>query len=69
MEPIELGINMNSNSENDEVLFGDEFNLNYFGITTGNNIMAWEICNWIFVACKYVYEVWANSQVNQLLST
>lgn len=25
----------------DEVLFGDDFNLNYFGIGNGNNIMAW----------------------------
>lgn len=39
MEPIELGINMNSNAENDDDgLFGDEFNLNYF-ITPGSNIM------------------------------
>lgn len=39
MEPIELGINMNANNENDDDgLFGDEFNLNYF-ITPGNNIM------------------------------
>lgn len=38
MEPIELGINMNTNAENDDGLFGDEFNLNYF-ITPGNNIM------------------------------
>lgn len=40
MEPIELGINMNTNSENDDDdgLFGDEFNLNYF-ITPGSNIM------------------------------
>lgn len=40
MEPIELGINMNTNSANDDDdgLFGDEFNLNYF-ITPGSNIM------------------------------
>lgn len=38
MEPIELGINMNSNTENDDDgLFGDEFNLNYF-ITPGNKL-------------------------------
>lgn len=40
LDPIELGINMSSNSEADEVLFGDDFNLNYFGIVPGNNIMA-----------------------------
>lgn len=40
LEPIELGINMNANTENDEVLFGEEFNLNYFGISNGSNIMA-----------------------------
>lgn len=39
IDPIELGVNMNSNGE-EEVLFGDDFNLNYFGIVSGNNIMA-----------------------------
>lgn len=38
MEPIELGINMNSNAEHDDDgLFGDEFNLNYF-ITPGSKL-------------------------------
>lgn len=41
LDPIELGINMSTNSETEEVLFGDDFNLNYFGIVAGNNIMAW----------------------------
>lgn len=40
LDPIELGINMSTNSESEEVLFGDDFNLNYFGIVAGNNIMA-----------------------------
>lgn len=40
LDPIELGINMSTNAESDEVLFGEEFNLNYFGIVPGNNIMA-----------------------------
>lgn len=40
LDPIELGINMSTNSETEEVLFGDDFNLNYFGIVAGNNIMA-----------------------------
>lgn len=40
IDPIELGVNMNANGE-EEVLFGDDFNLNYFGIVSGNNIMAW----------------------------
>lgn len=39
IDPIELGVNMNANGE-EEVLFGDDFNLNYFGIVSGNNIMA-----------------------------
>lgn len=39
IDPIELGVHMNSNTD-DEVLFGDEFNLNYFGVVSGNNIMA-----------------------------
>lgn len=39
IDPIELGVHMNSNGD-DEVLFGDEFNLNYFGVVSGNNIMA-----------------------------
>lgn len=43
LDPIELGINMSTNAESDEVLFGEEFNLNYFGIVPGNNIMAWAI--------------------------
>ncbi|XP_031628435.1 uncharacterized protein LOC116344149 isoform X2 [Contarinia nasturtii] len=39
MEPIELGINMNTTTDtDDDGLFGDEFNLNYF-ITPGSNIM------------------------------
>lgn len=38
IDPIELGINMSNVEE--EVLFSDEFNLNYFGITSGNDIMA-----------------------------
>lgn len=41
LDPIELGINMSTSTETDEVLFGDEFNLNYFGIVPGNNIMTW----------------------------
>lgn len=40
LDPIELGININSNTETEDVLFGDEFNLNYFGIVPGSNIMA-----------------------------
>lgn len=40
LDPIELGINMSTNAETDEALFGEEFNLNYFGIAPGNNIMA-----------------------------
>lgn len=40
LDPIELGINMSTNAESEEVLFGDDFNLNYFGIVAGNNIMA-----------------------------
>lgn len=39
IDPIELGVHMNSSGD-DEVLFGDEFNLNYFGVVSGNNIMA-----------------------------
>lgn len=39
LDPIELGININSNTETEDVLFGDEFNLNYFGIVPGSNIM------------------------------
>lgn len=39
IDPIALGVNMNANGE-EEVLFGDDFNLNYFGIVSGNNIMA-----------------------------
>uniref|UniRef100_A0A1B0EVQ5 Fork-head domain-containing protein n=1 Tax=Lutzomyia longipalpis TaxID=7200 RepID=A0A1B0EVQ5_LUTLO len=39
IDPIELGINMTTNGE-EEVLFGDDFNLNYFGIGTGSNIVA-----------------------------
>ncbi|KAJ6638207.1 Forkhead transcription factor HCM1 [Pseudolycoriella hygida] len=39
IDPIELGVHMNANGD-DEVLFGDEFNLNYFGVVSGNNIMA-----------------------------
>lgn len=40
LDPIELGINMSTNTDTDEALFGDDFNLNYFGIVPGNNIMA-----------------------------
>lgn len=48
MEPIELGINMNTNAENDDDgLFGDEFNLNYF-ITPGSNIMTWSGLSQVF---------------------
>lgn len=41
MEPIEFGINMNKSAENDDDdgLFGDEFNLNYFITPPGSNIM------------------------------
>ncbi|XP_055713473.1 forkhead box protein D3-like isoform X2 [Phlebotomus papatasi] len=39
IDPIELGINMTTNGD-EEVLFGDDFNLNYFGIGTGSNIVA-----------------------------
>ncbi|GAB0091388.1 uncharacterized protein DMENIID0001_062270 [Sergentomyia squamirostris] len=39
IDPIELGINMTTNGE-EEVLFGDDFNLNYFGIGPGSNIVA-----------------------------
>lgn len=39
IDPIELGVNMNTNVD-EEVLFGDDFNLNYFGIVSGSNIMA-----------------------------
>lgn len=40
IDPIELGINMTTSGE-DEVLFGDDFNLNYFGLTSaGGNIVA-----------------------------
>lgn len=35
IDPIELGINMSTNAEEEEILFEDDFNLNYFG----NNIM------------------------------
>ncbi|XP_058819709.1 uncharacterized protein LOC131682334 [Topomyia yanbarensis] len=35
IDPIELGINMSSNQDEDQILFEDDFNLNYFG----NNIM------------------------------
>ena len=34
IDPIELGINMTTNND-EEILFEDDFNLNYFG----NNIM------------------------------
>lgn len=40
LDPIELGINIEPNTETEDVLFGDEFNLNYFGIVPGSNIMA-----------------------------
>lgn len=40
LDPIELGINISTNTETEDVLFGDEFNLNYFGIVPGSNIMA-----------------------------
>lgn len=39
IDPIELGVNMNGNGD-EEILFGDDFNLNYFGIVSGSNIMA-----------------------------
>ncbi|XP_053681813.1 uncharacterized protein LOC128732564 [Sabethes cyaneus] len=35
IDPIELGINMSSGQDEDQILFEDDFNLNYFG----NNIM------------------------------
>ncbi|EAT38641.1 AAEL009489-PA [Aedes aegypti] len=35
IDPIELGINMSSSQDEDQILFEDDFNLNYFG----NNIM------------------------------
>lgn len=38
IDPVELGINMSNVEE--EVLFSDEFNLNYFGITSTNDIVA-----------------------------
>lgn len=37
IDPIELGINMSSSQDEDQILFEDDFNLNYFG----NNIMTW----------------------------
>lgn len=40
LDPIELGINMNTNNETEEVLFGDDFNLSYFGIIPEHNIRA-----------------------------
>lgn len=39
IDPIELGVNMNGNGD-EEILFGDDFNLNYFGIVSGSNILA-----------------------------
>lgn len=50
IDPISLGVHMNHhsshhqhhhshNDEEEEVLFSDDFNLNYFGMVTGNNIM------------------------------
>lgn len=55
IDPISLGVHMNHpnhhhhhsnhhddghhNVEDEEVLFSDDFNLNYFGMVTGNNIM------------------------------
>lgn len=54
IDPISLGVHMNHNSSQhthhhhhhhsnveagEEVLFSDDFNLNYFGMVTGNNIM------------------------------
>lgn len=39
IDPIELGIHMATN-DNDEILFGDDFNFTYLGIGSGNNIMA-----------------------------
>lgn len=41
IDPIELGINMHSNT-NEEILFEDDFNFNYFG----SNIMAWQRTIW-----------------------
>ncbi|XP_062542791.1 uncharacterized protein LOC134210645 isoform X1 [Armigeres subalbatus] len=35
IDPIELGINMSTSQDEDQILFEDDFNLNYFG----NNIM------------------------------
>lgn len=37
IDPIELGVNIGNVEE--EVLLSDEFNLNYFGITTANDIV------------------------------
>lgn len=39
IDPLELGVNMNVNGD-EEILFGDDFNLNYFSIAPSNNIMA-----------------------------
>lgn len=39
IDPIELGVNMNGNGD-EEILFGDDFNLNYLGIVSGSNILA-----------------------------
>ena len=39
IDPIELGVNMNTDAD-EEVLFGEDFNLNYFGIVSGSNILA-----------------------------
>lgn len=40
IDPIELGINMSSNGDSDEILFHDDFN--YFG----GNIIAWQKAKW-----------------------
>lgn len=41
IDPLELGIQMSHQVGAEEVLFSDEFNLNYFGYNGANDIVAW----------------------------